>query len=78
MIEVLPILAQVPPDWSDPDRITVIALLLGAFLLGMKKKWVWGWAYDAMESDRDYWKGRALDLLLTSKEAVSVAEEAIQ
>jgi hypothetical protein len=52
--------------------------LLGALVLwiwmGLKKLWVWGWAYDEMRKDRDEWKRLALSGARTAEAAVSTLE----
>jgi hypothetical protein len=38
-------------------------LLVIAVVGGFRRWYVWGWAYDRMERDRDEWKATALRLL---------------
>lgn len=51
----------------DPQQITVISVLVGLGLAGLRKMWVFGWTYTDKETDlaemtkdRDFWRDTAL------------------
>jgi hypothetical protein len=67
----------------DFDRIfTLVTGGAGAFVVllliiwgGRRRLWVYGWIYDAMEEDRDFWRRQALEGKDIAKDAVEVAKK---
>ena len=66
----------------DAQQVTVAALLFGIGAAGLKKLWVWGWAYAQlqadlakMEKDRDFWRDTALRSMGHTDKALEVAAQ---
>lgn len=57
--------------WIVP--ITVV-ILVGA----ARKWWVWGYIYDEMREDRDFWRSRALGGQVLVEESLEVAKQTVE
>ena len=42
------------------DRLGVVLLLILAAVGGLRRWWVYGWSYDVLAQERDYWRDLAL------------------
>ena len=83
---VIPLLTDpVPTDIFDLiSRGGIVAFLLVVVWAGIKRKWVFGWVYDAlaaslaaMTTDRDQWKTLALSLLQAQERQIRVQEKTV-
>lgn len=63
------------PDFQGWLQLGVGGLALAALFLGYKRIWVFGWQLSAAETDRDFWRGVALNLLKVNDKAITVAEK---
>jgi hypothetical protein len=55
------------------DRGGVVSLLIILTIAGWRRWIVWGWQYDAMTLERDYWREIAMRGATVAEKAVDVA-----
>lgn len=72
-------LAAPYPATSTPDvtaeQFTIVGLLASIGVAGAAGKWVFGWVYQAMVDDRDFWRDRALGSTGLAEIATDEAEK---
>lgn len=56
------------------DRGGVVAALIILTVAGWRRWIVWGWQYDAMTLERDYWREIAMRGATVAEKAVDVAQ----
>lgn len=54
--------------------VTVIVSVIGA---GIRKVWVWGWAYQAEVEEKLFWRTAALKLMSLNDTAIGIAERKV-
>jgi hypothetical protein len=59
-----------------PQRLTLIGAMLIVIVAGYKRLWVWGWQYDEMTKDRDFWRTAAIKGTYMTERTVQLAETA--
>jgi hypothetical protein len=64
-------------DGLDPERLTIIGLLIVALVTGAREVWVFGWYYRQMRDDRDEWRDLARRGTGMAEKAVDVAQKKI-
>ncbi len=57
-----------------PEQITLAGLLIAIGVAGAARKWVFGWIYQEMVADRNFWRDRALEGTGLAEIATSLAE----
>jgi hypothetical protein len=68
MTELLPIVGKLA------ENLTLIIAMLLVFVAGYKRIWVWGWQYDALAKDRDFWRDAAVQGKYMTERTVHLAE----
>jgi hypothetical protein len=63
-----------PPEWTDPERLTVIGLLVIVIVSGMRRDWVWGWTYQEMRARAERFEELALKTLGLAERMTDIAE----
>ena len=58
-----------------PEQFTLLGLLTTVVAAGVARKWVFGWVYEEMKSDRNFWRQRALTMTGVAEIATDDAEE---
>jgi predicted MFS family arabinose efflux permease len=58
-----------------PEQITLAGVLVAIGVAGAAGKWVFGWIYDDMVKDRDWWRDRALAGTALAEIATEEAEK---
>lgn len=43
-----------------PEQWTLFGLIAAITSAGLAKLWVWGWTYQELKADRDFWRTIAL------------------
>lgn len=57
-----------------PEQVAAVAGILGAVIVsGIKKVWVWGWTYNSVVEDRDFWRTTALKSMGHADKAIDIA-----
>ena len=59
-----------------PEQITLAGVLIAIGVAGAAGKWVFGWVYQAMVKERDWWRDRALAGSALADLATDEAEKA--
>lgn len=59
----------------SPEQIGLVAVLIAIGVAGVARKWVFGWVYEEMKADRDFWRQRALTMTGVAEIATDDAEE---
>lgn len=61
------------------DAVAVIAaigsLLAGITAAGLAKKWVWGWTYEEIRRERDFWRDTALKAMGHADKAIDTVRK---
>lgn len=63
------------PDVLTPERLTIVALLLGILAGGYRKVWVWGYQLKEAQEQRDTWQKLALSTTSLAERAARIAED---
>ena len=58
-----------------PEQLTLAGVLVAIGIAGAAGKWVFGWVYQAMVTDRNFWRDRALRMSGLAEVATDEAEE---
>lgn len=58
-----------------PGEITLAGVLIAIGVAGAARKWVFGWIYQEMVTDRNFWRTRALTMTGVAQIATDEAEE---
>jgi hypothetical protein len=57
-----------------PEQVAAVAGIIGAVVVaGIRKVWVWGWVFAAMEVDRNYWRDLAMSGTAIAEDATTIA-----
>jgi len=59
----------------NAEKLGIVGILFVALLGGMRKWWVWGWAYDQVVAERDEWKHLALKSFELASKVTEAAEK---
>lgn len=63
-----------PDLFSDPERITIIGLLLAIIISGVRKDWVFGWTYHEMRGRAERFEDLALKTLGLAERMTAIVE----
>ena len=56
-----------------PEQTAAVASIIVAVVVaGIRKVWVWGWVFHAMEVERNYWRDLAHSGTALAREAVAL------
>lgn len=61
-------------DWAKTQGPFAI-LLVTILWSGAVKKWVWGWTYQELKADRDFWRSLHFRTVDVAKQAVTIVEK---
>lgn len=61
------------PTLFTPEKITIIAILMGVIFTGFKKMWVWGYQLKEAEDRATRWEGIAMRALQVTEKVVEKA-----
>lgn len=62
--------------WAE--SLTLVGTLAIIIVAGYKRLWVFGWQFDAMQKDRDFWRESAMKGTYMTERTVQVAESAVE
>lgn len=65
-----------PELWADPERLTIIGLLVTVLVSGLRRDWVFGWAYMEMRARAERFEELALKTLGLAERMTDIVEGA--
>lgn len=61
-----------------PEQVVAVAGILTAVIgAGLRKVWVWGWTYQQVVEDRDFWRKIALQSMGHADKAIDIAAKKV-
>jgi hypothetical protein len=62
-----------------PEQVAAVGGIISAVILaGAKRFWVWGWSYQAVVEDRDFWRKIALQSMGHAEKAIDIAAKKVE
>lgn len=65
-----------PELWSNPERLTIIGLLVTILVSGIRRDWVFGWTYAEMARRAERFEDLALKTLGLAERMTDIVERA--
>ena len=66
---------MLPEQWTALRDLGVAGLLAFALVGGFRRWYVWGWTYEQVSKERDFWRDLALRSVKTTETAVDKLPE---